>query len=105
MVHFKALFVLVLGGIEVIQPAAAGVLAGLTARNDLVFNYFLSRQTSSGPQVPPQCASTCNPVAPTIAAGVSDITYINNKSYTVNFRIAPLLYAAQLLSKPHLSIV
>jgi len=60
MIHFTTLFALVVGGTKVIQPAAAGVLTGLTLVN---LDAFQRRQaTGSGIQVPAQCAAICNPI-------------------------------------------
>ena len=63
MIHFKTLFALVVGSIQVIQPTGAGIL-----------NAFQHRQTTSTPQVPPQCASICDPVN-AILASPSGVSY------------------------------
>lgn len=54
MIHFTTFFALMVGGMEVIQPAAAGVLAG--------FSPGMQRRQGSAPPVPPQCATICDPV-------------------------------------------
>jgi hypothetical protein len=71
MVHFPTFLAIVFGGMEVIQPAAAGVLAGLTARIDLETVFQRRQATSSPPPTPAQCESTCESVAPIIESGVS----------------------------------
>lgn len=66
MIHFTTFFALVVGGMEVIQPAAAGV-TGLMPRMDPgIMNTFLRRQ-GSAPPVPPQCATICAPVTSAIS--------------------------------------
>ena len=56
------------GGMEVIQPAAA--LAGLSPRINLGLINTFQRRQGTAPPVPPQCATTCNPVN-NIISGVS----------------------------------
>jgi len=63
MIHFTTFFALVIGSMEVIQPAAAGVLlAGLSPRIDLVLMKTFQRRQGSAPPTPPQCVTICNPV-------------------------------------------
>lgn len=72
MIHFTTLLTLVVSGMEVVQPAAAKVLPGLTARIDLGPVDIGAFQRRQGiPQVPPQCVSICNPINSIIASGVS----------------------------------
>ena len=63
MIHFTTFFALVVGGMEVIQPAAAGVLAGLSPRLNLGLMNTFQRRQGSAPPPPPQCANTCAPIA------------------------------------------
>jgi hypothetical protein len=62
MIHLTTFFALVIGGMEAIQPAAAGVMPGLSAN----INTFQRRQNN--PSVPPQCATVCSSVTPVIAS-------------------------------------
>lgn len=75
MIRFIAFLALVVGGIGVIKPVVAGVLAGV--RLDLRsvgVNAFQRRQTV---QVPTQCESLCDPINAMLAA-VSDIICTND---------------------------
>lgn len=58
------LFALVVGGMEVIRPAAAGVLGDFPD-----FRPVFQRRQSTVPEVPSQCASVCSSVLPVLAAG------------------------------------
>ena len=71
MIHFTTLIALVVGGTEVIQPAAAGVLTGLPLVN---LDAFQRRQaTGSGLEVPAQCATICNPIDSILTSDVSHV--------------------------------
>lgn len=63
MIHLTTFFALLVGGMEAIQPAAAGVLA----RTNLKLQTFQRRQTNS-PPIPPGCTITCAPVATLIGS-------------------------------------
>lgn len=112
MIHFTTFFALVVGGMEVIQPAAAAVLAGLSPRINLgLMNTFQRRQGNS-PSPPPQCESTCNPIQ-NIITSVSDANfwscylYLRRQISCVSLRlqVARPLYVARTVSKRHSSIV
>ena len=62
MIHFTTFFALVIVRMEVIQPAAAGVLAGLSPRIDLGLMKTFQRRQGTGPSIPAQCTTICNPV-------------------------------------------
>ncbi|KAF8803932.1 hypothetical protein BYT27DRAFT_7195282 [Phlegmacium glaucopus] len=64
MIHFTTLLALVIGGMEVIQLAAAWASTGPAS-----VNAFQRRQTTGSNQVPSQCESTCNPVISFITSG------------------------------------
>ena len=72
---FTTLLALVTGGIGVIKPVAAGVLAGL--RVDLGIDAFQRRQTTGG-NVPTQCEYVCDPINAMLAA-VSEIICSSDK--------------------------
>lgn len=75
MSRFTTFSVLVVSGMEVIQPAGAAILAGLTARINLRpvgLDPFQRRQPTGGPSgLVPTCGSVCTQVIDTIAANVS----------------------------------
>ena len=62
MIHFTTFFALVIVRMEVIQPAAAGVLAGLSPRIDLGLMKTFQRRQGTAPPTPPQCITICNPL-------------------------------------------
>lgn len=85
MVHFPTFLAIVFGGMEVIQPASAGVLAGLTARIDLETVFQRRQATSSPPPTPAQCESTCESVAPIIESGCSMISACCSATFEMSF--------------------
>ena len=59
MIHFTTFFALVVGGMEVIQPAAAArVMASLSPRTDHGFLDALQRRHVP-PSLPPECKISC----------------------------------------------
>ena len=73
MIHFTTFFALLVGGMEVIQLAAARVPAGLLPKRNLM-NTFQLRQAGAPPAPPPQCANICSSVA-NIISGVSGANF------------------------------
>ena len=66
MIHFTTFFALVVGGMEAIQPAAAGVLANLPPS-------MFQRRQGSAPPPPPQCVSVCSSVT-TVINSISSVS-------------------------------
>ena len=114
MIHFTIIFALMVGGMEVMQPAAAVVLAGLSPRINLVLMNTFQRRQGDAPPVPPGCAATCSPVGNTVAS-VSGSTTSNFRCYLylrrqiscgrLRLQVALPLYVARNLSNCHSSIV
>lgn len=78
MIRFITVLALVVGGIGIIKPVAAGVLARLRVDlRSVGVDAFQRRQTMIA-QVPPQCESLCDPINAMIAA-VSDIICTSDK--------------------------
>jgi hypothetical protein len=107
MIHFTTFFALVIGGMEAIQPAAAGVLlAGLSPRIDLVLMKTFQRRQGTAPPTPPQCATICNPVNSVINS-VSGANFRVICTYDVcgSLSHARPVNVARPLSKIHTTIV
>jgi hypothetical protein len=110
MIHFTTFFALVVGGMEVIQPAAAGVLlAGLSPRMDLGLMKSFQRRQGNAPPTPPQCATTCNPVNSVLnsvsGANFWCYLYLRRQIWCGSLRNARPVNVARPLSKCHTSIV
>ena len=74
MIHFTTFFALVVGGMEVIEPAAAAVLAGRSPRINLGLVNTFQRRQGNAPSSPTQCESICDPVQK-IITGVSGANF------------------------------
>ena len=108
MIHVTTFFALVVGGMGVIQPAAAGVLAGLSPKINLGLMNTFQRRQGAAPPVPPQCATICGPVN-SIISGVSGANFwcylhLRRQISCGSFKLARPGYAAWPLSKTHTSI-
>lgn len=97
---------------EVIQPAAAVVLADLSPRVNLGLMNMFQRRQGNAPPLPPQCVTICDPVGDTIAS----VSHANFRYFYIYLRrqiscgrlrlqVARPPYVARTLSKRHSSIV